>query len=205
MIDHGANFCPSCDPPVPLDVSRGQKVLNHVGAHILYDRTIDRSLEPCGLCLRPSPTCVFHLTKASNGIQVDFKKSTCTSLAKFKYKAASTSSDSSPCSNVPIRCPICLNDKHAVWRYNLHAHLKSRHPAVDCEKYRDLWDIDMTEKSLMKAQWNKRHKLHNVPKPQKKGRISFKISESHSTRLALRYPIRFSEVSIAVRLIWFPL
>ncbi len=49
FADPGLSNCLCCSPSVPLDLSQGQRVLEHVGAHILKDPGIDRSVELCGL------------------------------------------------------------------------------------------------------------------------------------------------------------
>src|SRR6266536_6169087 len=67
LIDSAHQKCMHCTPAVPLRKS-GQRVLEHMGGHILFDPSVDCSLEPCGLCLRPSPLCIFYLKKCK-GIQ----------------------------------------------------------------------------------------------------------------------------------------
>jgi hypothetical protein len=73
-----ANECMACMPPAALP-KQPQRVLEHMAAHILFDSSIDRSSEPCGLCLQPSPLCVYYLKKgkgAGTSEQVDVVKST---------------------------------------------------------------------------------------------------------------------------------
>jgi len=94
--------CPRCSPTqaVILDLTQGQRVLEHIGAHILYDPGAIHAKDTlCGLCLRPSPLCQFFLTKGkgTNGNRV-----------------AAESTASSPCSNVPIQCPICAKSEPAI-------------------------------------------------------------------------------------------
>lgn len=43
--------------------SRSQRVFEHMEAQMLHDPKIKSTGEPCGLCLRPSPLCVFYLRK----------------------------------------------------------------------------------------------------------------------------------------------
>ncbi|RXW13089.1 hypothetical protein EST38_g12763, partial [Candolleomyces aberdarensis] len=61
----GANIieCEFCDPAPTLDAAQGQRVLEHMAVHILFDPKVKASDEPCGLCLRPSPICRFYLKK----------------------------------------------------------------------------------------------------------------------------------------------
>ncbi|KAJ7468833.1 hypothetical protein B0H11DRAFT_1731985 [Mycena galericulata] len=61
----GTIECPKCDPPVPLTFNNPQKILEHNGAHILFDESIEESDQPCGLCLRPYPICTFELRKTA--------------------------------------------------------------------------------------------------------------------------------------------
>ncbi|KAF7358011.1 hypothetical protein MVEN_00848200 [Mycena venus] len=69
--------CSKCTPPVPLDISQGQRILEHCGAHLLYDSSINRQHEHCGLRMRLTPMCVFHLKKSNGKPQIDWDKSTC--------------------------------------------------------------------------------------------------------------------------------
>lgn len=86
-------FCPKCEPSVELEWNEAPRVLEHMAAHFLFDRSTNPSLEPCGFCARPYPMCVFYTRKgkgADSGLQVDFKRSHgCERAVPFKYKAAS--------------------------------------------------------------------------------------------------------------------
>lgn len=54
----GEGNCSRCGPSAAkLDWKQTQRVLEHMGAHILFDVTLNASEEYCGLCLRPSPMC----------------------------------------------------------------------------------------------------------------------------------------------------
>ncbi|KAF8261730.1 hypothetical protein EI94DRAFT_1605174 [Lactarius quietus] len=119
--------CSRCGLSVTLNWKNGQHILEHMGAHIQHDGLLDSSEEICGLCLRPAPMCQLYLWKArgvSGSVTVDCKKSNCINLIHFSYAAASTSSESSPCSNIPITCPLCPDGNPAVWTYSLHAHFQ---------------------------------------------------------------------------------
>ena len=114
--------CPRCSPTIALDLTQGQRVLDHIGAHILFDAAVIGSQSPlCGLCLLPSSLCQTFLTKGKGGNrnpQVDQKLSRgCLMKVKYSYGTAAKSSPSSPCSNVPIHCPICPISDPAIWRY----------------------------------------------------------------------------------------
>src|SRR5258708_25733547 len=95
--------CPHCHMILEMPL----KLLAHVTAHILYDDSINRGDEPCGLCLSPSPSCWITLRKHKESFTIDYPNSTCPRLIKFSYTAASQPSPLNPYSNIPIRCPWC--------------------------------------------------------------------------------------------------
>lgn len=112
--------------PVKLPDNNAQRVLEHMGAHILFDSGVDRTTNPCGLCLLSSQACRYFVgrgkgSKASR--HVDSKRSTC--------------------SNVPIPCPLCP-DAPAVWRYNLQSHFLNMHSAEAVVQYHDLKKVKET-------------------------------------------------------------
>ena len=75
----GKRPCSCCGGELPV---QPQCLLEHVGAHILFDPMVDPALEPCGLCLRPGQ-CVFYLKKGKggqNGQQINYKNSHCPSM-----------------------------------------------------------------------------------------------------------------------------
>ena len=176
--------CPGCPRTVHLDRSNGQRVLAHIGSHILHDTAIDRSLEPCGLCLCPATLCTIYLTKRSarNGNWTVKYSGTapCPNATSFSYAAAMVSSESSPCSNVPVICPYCPDESPAVWRYNMQSHVKNRH-RVDPHKQKELWVLTKDEETAMANVWRHRYKQ---PKKRSKGKtvLPLKLSEAHSSR-----------------------
>ena len=122
-------ICPlSTSPSVSLDLDHGQRVLEHIGAHVLFDRSVTCTEEPCGLCLRPAAICQYYLKKgkgAHGSLKIDQEKTrTCPTKPKLSYGVASVSTQSSPCSNIPIICPLCSKLKPVVWRATLQ-HEKS--------------------------------------------------------------------------------
>ena len=125
MFESHTDCCPCCN----LFVPGTQKLLGHIAAHILHDSSLQYSLEPCGLCSLPSPSCKFFSCKDWGGIQVDLKKSECPHLARFSYAKAKEPTEHSPSSNVPIKCPCCPNTASAVWKYNIAAHYEKNIPA----------------------------------------------------------------------------
>lgn len=181
------NRCPRCKPAVVLDLSHPQRVLEHIGSHILHDISIDRDLEVCGLCLRPSPQCRFQLQKSKgrNGLPaINISASSCPNLIRFQYKVAAKSTPSSPCSNVPLSCPLC---GAVIWRYNLRVHFKNQHPSSLCiPQYTELWTLSKFETHEMAGIWKERHKTA-VKRSRKKAQIpQLRISEAHSSRLTLK-------------------
>jgi hypothetical protein len=74
--------CSKCGPRTDIDRSNRQRMLEHMGTHILYDSTISRSLQVCGLCLPPTPMCMIYLKGCggSKGYSVDMNRSNCVNL-----------------------------------------------------------------------------------------------------------------------------
>ncbi|THU77743.1 hypothetical protein K435DRAFT_770008 [Dendrothele bispora CBS 962.96] len=186
----GYFVCPSCtNPTVYLDANKPQIILKHSGAHILNSPSNLRESEPCGFCLSPSPQCQFYLTKKGG---IDRKRTKgCpifAALKSFSYATASTSTQSNPCTNVPITCPLCHKrdpNAPAVWRYDLDAHYRHQHPTASRD---DIWRISSSEKLAMAEIYRNRKK---VPKPrgrkkkqQERGPIP--ISQAHATRMSHR-------------------
>ena len=145
--------CPRCGPSVRLDWKHTQRVLEHMGAHILHDATLNASEEFCGLCLRPSPMCQIYLTKrrgASGRLSVDRAKSTCPNLSRFNYKSAALSSERSPCTNVPVTCSLCPVASPAVWTYSIHAHYRAHHRLTSDSHFPTCVELSQSEKDGMK-------------------------------------------------------
>ncbi|KAJ6449136.1 hypothetical protein C8R45DRAFT_849912, partial [Mycena sanguinolenta] len=176
------HVCGHCNPSVPLDTAQPQKVIAHVGSHILHDPALDHSTEPCGLCGRPAPMCTIILKKSSSAagaLTIDMRASRgCPNLIKrFSIGAAAKSIPTSPCSNVPMKCPACSKRDPAVWRYNMKEHLARRHPDVLLQKHTHLWELSSSEQAGMKLLWKKRKDKKTVRKP----KHTLTISEAHSS------------------------
>ena len=124
--------CPQCSPAVSLDLSQGQRVLEHIGAHILHDPGITQSTEICGLCLRPPPFCKFFLSKGKGANRSQKINQTlfrgCLVKMKYSYSIAAESSPSSPCSNVPMTCPLCSKTAPKMWSYSCETCQKVESP-----------------------------------------------------------------------------
>ena len=58
----------------------------------------------------------------------------------YSYSVAAELSPSSPCSNVPIHCPICPKSSPAIWKYFMRSHFKEKHKAL-LTKHEHLWKI----------------------------------------------------------------
>ncbi|KAF6753577.1 hypothetical protein DFP72DRAFT_788377, partial [Ephemerocybe angulata] len=184
----GVGSCLKCPESVSLDLSQGQKVLAHAGAHILYDPSVKRADEPCGICLRPAPLCQFFLTKgrgARGRPKVDRERSTCPVDVSFSYHAAEKSTSGSPCSNVPIACPLCPKSSPAVWRYNLQQHFLRLHAnASSVSQYQQLWEISELEHAGLLSVWEGR--LTSVVKRTKKSNTApLRVSDDHRARAAI--------------------
>ncbi|KAJ8087485.1 hypothetical protein PM082_006316 [Marasmius tenuissimus] len=104
----------------------------HAAKHVLFskrgveDPTAKHkvSVNPCGFCAGPSSTekCRVELRKKKT-------VSSCPQAYNFQYHAASTFKPSSPCTNVPIACPLCKSSAQNHWKYNILDHLEQCHPS----------------------------------------------------------------------------
>jgi hypothetical protein len=186
LVDHIGLMCPNCDPTVTFDPSLQQRVVEHISAHVLHDSSVDRSSEPCGLCLLPAPLCKIVLKKAKGQVgklYIDMKESSCRNLVKFSIAVAADCSDSSPCTNHPILCPHC-DDSAVVWSYNFRFHLLCKHPRVSLEDHSDILTLTKLEKDGMKRIWEHRLKQRKVHR--KSQRAPLVISEAHCSHLVLK-------------------
>jgi hypothetical protein len=119
--------------------------------------------------------------------QVNFTRSKCANKVHFSYSVASLSTDSSPCSNVPLHCPICPASEPCVWRYNFQHHLQAKHPAISLPCYELLWQILSAETYLVKETWVNCHKQKKMCMSKKnKLMASLVVSEAPSSQLALQ-------------------
>ena len=155
--------CSRCGPTVKLDWKNTPRILEHMGAHILHDTTLNSSEERCGLCLRPAPMCQVYLTKGrgtAGKVSVDRSKSKCPNLARFNYKNTAQSSKRSPCSNVPVVCTLCPPGSPAAWMYSIVFNLTMKdaivsfhhyifRPALSCPSQRQMgWSVCGTPASI---------------------------------------------------------
>ncbi|KAH9028204.1 hypothetical protein EDB85DRAFT_1867935 [Lactarius pseudohatsudake] len=183
-----SDCCPVCRPAIPWDLSKPHKILEHVATHILFDNTLDTTTELCGLCMRPSTLCVFYLRKGKGPrtpSQIDERTSHCPNLTgKLFYSAAATERTNSPCTNVPITCPLCPSTSTAVWKYNLKTHLAQIHPSTKDGDYQDLYVISESEKAALKILWDRRYKISRRRRRCNVASTPLAISEVHTSRQA---------------------
>jgi hypothetical protein len=110
-------------------------------------------------------------------------------IKKFSYLAASQSSESSPCSNVLIHCPLCSPTAPCIWRYNLRIQFLAKHSSASWEAYEEQigWVLEDDEKRMMKDIWKNHYKIKETRRKGKKGVTPLEVSEQHSSRMAPRY------------------
>jgi hypothetical protein len=174
--------CSRCGLAVTLNWKNGQCMLEHMAVHIIFDNLLDSSEEQCGLCLHPAPMCQLYLRKpcrTSANVSVDYKKSSCINLIHFNYATASMSSQASPCSNIPITCPLCPNGSPAVWMYSLYAHFRGKHRLQSHAHFPVYFSLSQSEKDGLQKVWSLQYK---VPKPRNlksKKNPSLHVSEAH--------------------------
>lgn len=161
-----------------------------MGGHILHDPVCKGATNICGLCLGTGSSCVIYLTKPTkHGAQIDMTRSRCPNLYKIVMKTASKSTPHSPCSNIPISCPLCPSPPApAIWKYNFESHFASCHPSADTDLYRGLFTITEDEDTLMRKVFLTRTTVRVSANMRKKAQDPhLRISHAHSTQLALTY------------------
>ncbi len=181
--------CSRCGPSIILNWKNGQRILEHMGAHILHDSRLDGSEECCGLCLCPAPMCQLYLQKArgiAGSVLVDHKKSSCVNMIHFNYTTSSILSEASPCSNIPVTCPLCPNGSPAVWTYSLHAHFQGRHRLQSPAHFPIKVGLSQSEKNGMQQVWNSRFKVKRHRKTKSKNKPLLAILEAHHAQLYLQ-------------------
>jgi hypothetical protein len=153
--------------------------------HILHDPSLKDAFNPCGFCLNTGGLCSIRVTKGKGkkgALVVDPLKSRCPNVAKLSITAASKYSDTSPCTNHPLECPLCQEGADLVWKYNLPSHIQKVHPTATLEEYEYLYAVGASERAKLKTLYSAKPR-HSKKKKQV---IDIKISEAHSSRRALR-------------------
>ncbi|TDL21391.1 hypothetical protein BD410DRAFT_724399, partial [Rickenella mellea] len=179
--------CMKC-PNLPLNLRKPVLLVQHMGTHILFSRGISPADNPCGFCFNTGSTCAIYLKKGKGshgGIQIDLERSRCPNLANLSVKRAANSTSSSPCTNAPLTCPICLPGSPAIWKYNLREHFRQRHENVNADLHQHLFNITKDEKTLMKNIFDLKPRI-TKKKRKAAARDNLAISEAHSVRQTLR-------------------
>jgi len=205
LVDHIGLTCPNCHPIITFNPLHGQRVVEHIGAHILHDSSVDRLSELCGLCLRPAPLCkiVLKRGKGKTGKHaIDVKASSCPNLLKFSIAITAVCSVSSPCTNRPILCPHCDDSESSpvVWSYNFRVHLIRKHPSIPLEYHSNVTTLTKLKKEGMRGIWQRRLKQRKVRR--KSQRAPLVISETHRSCLVLKYVLLFSFINNSIQLIY---
>jgi hypothetical protein len=156
-----------------------------MGTHILNDAQLRGSNNPCGLCLNVGHLCQIFLQQRAGSLSINQAKSQCPNLRAFSIKKAEEFTSKQPCTNHPLLCPLCPCGAAAIWKYNLKAHIQIKHPSSNVALYEPLWRLHADEELLMKAEWEKLKRHQNRPSKDTSAR-KLKISDAHSSRLALR-------------------
>jgi hypothetical protein len=96
---------------------------NHIGKHLLW------ALRYFYVVYSQSLWMVWHTTNSSCLYH----------YFKIMYGSTKFVSKASPCTNVPVHCPICpftsLGQQKTFWKYNALWHLASEHAAPDNDTY----------------------------------------------------------------------
>ncbi|KAK7015571.1 hypothetical protein VNI00_019065 [Paramarasmius palmivorus] len=126
-------MCPlECEVEVSI-----RKLRSHVGRHVLHslrkgkeqDGCVEVGIDPCGWC-GMSGTCITQLIQPPSGsVKVE---SNCTyRYERMRYDDAAKSTRATPCTNVPIHCPLCpksiSGQPVTIWKYNAIDHILINH------------------------------------------------------------------------------
>ncbi|KAK6977813.1 hypothetical protein R3P38DRAFT_2809893 [Favolaschia claudopus] len=175
-------LCDLC-PTASLSLKRPTKLVEHMAAHILFDKnpSINRDDNPCGFCLSTKDHCSIVLirSKGSDGAtRIDTTRSRCPNVANLGLTAAANSSQKNPCTNRPMVCPVSPCPS-VVWKYNLKLHIQTVHPTARLSNYKSYYQLaEGEEVELKRISTTKKRKSS-------KKKIDFRISPQHSTEAAL--------------------
>ncbi|KAJ7658880.1 hypothetical protein B0H17DRAFT_955056, partial [Mycena rosella] len=182
-------LCTKCFPPVPIKTSNYQRILEHNGARILFDKTILALDQPCGLCLRPFPMCTFTFLKSdgtASARQIDWTRSTCLNPVKFQMAAAMKSTKLSPCTNHLIPCPLQCGV--VIWTYNILGHCRSAaHNLKSLDNVPVVYQMGVDERGGVLKIWEKRQ-VYSIPRNMTKAKpkLVLPISDAHRALMVLR-------------------
>ena len=127
--------------------------------------------------------------KGANGnVRVNSANSRgCLIKMNYSYRVTAESSASSPCSNIPLQCPICSKTEPAIWKYFMKLHFEEKHKNLrPFTKHEHLWKLTDFELSEMKKIWEKRSKV--TAKRTKRLNIPpLVISDAHRAQIPVRF------------------
>ncbi|KAJ7845977.1 hypothetical protein B0H14DRAFT_2357848 [Mycena olivaceomarginata] len=169
--------CHICGVTKKLNVMR-----HHVGRHIMLSgRDVSEEgliepvgLEPCGFCGLDG--CFTQLINADRKKPTSIKSSCPYHYSRMNYKAAKTSTKSSPSTNIPIHCSLCPINKvsrqpQTIWKYNAMYHIITEHslhtnqmPMIPHEFMAELFIRQAEEDALgiteaQTRQWRQDHQI----------------------------------------------
>lgn len=131
------------------------ETLRHIGSHIFKDICLKDANELCGLCLNTGGLCSVYLIKCAKDVwAIDMKHLWCQNLKAFNIKTALEFKTNSPCTNHPLLCPLCPTNAPAIWKYNLQKHISQSHYGATVHLYKNLFELDPAEHTLMKRLFN---------------------------------------------------
>ena len=85
---------------------------------VLHDHRLYSRPSPCGFCLNSE--CEIHLICHGQFTTINMQKSRCPNLRKIRLKIAESFTERQPCTNHPLKCPLCTL---IVWKCNLRNHI----------------------------------------------------------------------------------
>lgn len=176
----GASTCSLC-PNFLIDTLSGPDLLKHMGAHILHDNNLRGSPSPCRFCLNSQ--CEIHLTRHGRNLTIDMQKSRCPNLRKIHLKIAESFTERQPCTNHPLKCPLCTS---IIWKYNLKTHITEAHSNANLSLYESLYRLHGSELTLMKGVFLARNRSSKNNLNKRTNLKALAISTGHSSRLALQ-------------------
>ncbi|KAG6827993.1 hypothetical protein H0H92_009722 [Tricholoma furcatifolium] len=104
---------------------------------------------------------------------------------KFSFAIAASSTESSPCSNVPIPCLLCPKSAPAVFKYNWKAHFANAHPNAVYANYALTANLTNFELKSVKGIWNNRGKIPTKRVMKRNSAIPLEVSTAHISGGAL--------------------
>ena len=124
---------PGCGETLKVNVMR-----QHMGAHLLHERSKFNAIMPCGFCGGESAQKSSDLSQLSgcaiwlfNGQPRMYCKLLGGDAPKYSMKSAEKCTSSAPCTNRPMQCPLCPKKPGVVhWKLNMPVHWERNHNAA---------------------------------------------------------------------------